>query len=74
MYNEALIKELETNLERQQIYMNDEGGWLFRPHPLFPIELTREDILGKKTKKAEVTEETTNDEEAIKTTKKTNKK
>lgn len=42
------IKHLEANEHFQSIYLNDEGGWLFQPHPDYPHQLSRAEALGQK--------------------------
>jgi|GEM_PF-3402794 len=41
----GLIKHLKANPEIEKVYLNAEGGWLFDPNKLHPIEKSREDIL-----------------------------
>ena len=43
------MNELQTTVSAvesiENIYLNENGGWLFYEHPAFPIVKTREDIL-----------------------------
>jgi hypothetical protein len=45
---QELITYLNENLHVQKVYMNEESGWLFYPHPSFKIEVLRSEILKQK--------------------------
>jgi hypothetical protein len=48
MYSENLKNYLNQNSHVNKIYMNEEGGWLFYPHPSYKIEVLVSEIFENK--------------------------
>lgn len=57
MFLQELKDYLNANTHVEKVYMNEEGGWLFYPHPSFKNEILRSEIL-KEVVKKEVAENT----------------
>ncbi len=45
MYSTDLKNYLNQNLHVNKVYMNEDGGWLFYPHPSYKNEVLRSEIL-----------------------------
>jgi phage pi2 protein 07 len=45
MYLQELKDYLQSNPQIEKVFMNEDGGWLFYPHPSFKNEVSRNEIL-----------------------------
>lgn len=45
MFVQELKDYLNANTHVEKVYMNEDGGWLFYPHPSFKNEVLRSEIL-----------------------------
>lgn len=68
MYLQELKDYLNENLHVDKVYINEDGGWLFYPHPSFRNEVLRSEIL-KEVEVAETTPSETDKKESAKSKK-----
>lgn len=68
MFLQELKDYLNANTHVEKVYMNEEGGWLFYPHPSFKNEILRSEIL-KEVEVAEPTPSETDKKESAKSKK-----